>query len=159
MRHATLPTILAAFLCFTLHEASVFSANINNPDKPNLLIIMTDEHNLRTLGCYRDLLSNDQAFVWGNNVKVDTPHIDGLAKQGALFSNYYVTNPVCTPSRASFLSGLYPSDTGAWYNHQAFNKDVVTFAEVLEKYGYWTSYMGKWHLVCFFSVFCCYPYF
>jgi uncharacterized sulfatase len=47
---------------------------------PNLLIIHTDEHNFRTLGCYRALLPPEQAFIWGDGIKVDTPHIDSLAK-------------------------------------------------------------------------------
>lgn len=82
------------------------AGKINDPDKPNLLVIMTDEHNVRTLGCYRERMSKDQAFVWGENVKVDTPNIDSLAHEGALFENFYATAPVCTPSRGSFLSGV-----------------------------------------------------
>ena len=79
----------------------------NDIDKsPNLLIIMTDEHNIRTLGCYRELMDESQAFVWGNGVKVDTPNIDRLASQGALLTNYNVASPTCTPSRASFFSGV-----------------------------------------------------
>lgn len=120
----------------------------NDIDKsPNLLIVMTDEHNIRTLGCYRDLMDESQAFVWGNGVKVDTPNIDRLASQGALLTNYNVASPTCTPSRASFFSGLYPNATGAWGNHEPYHDDIVTFGEILaEKRGYRTSYMGKWHL-------------
>ena len=51
-------------------------------DKPNLLIIYTDEHNFRTLGCYRELMSDDQPYVWGAGIKVDTPNLDSLAADG-----------------------------------------------------------------------------
>ena len=77
-------------------------------DKPNLVIIYTDEHNLRTIGAYRDILQKDQAFVWGDGVKLPTPHLDALAENGAIYSNFYTVAPLCTPSRASFFTGLYP---------------------------------------------------
>ena len=72
--------------------------------KPNLIVIHTDEHNFRTLGCYRDQLTEDQAFVWGKGVEVKTPHIDRIANEGAICNNYYASSPVCTPSRASLVS-------------------------------------------------------
>lgn len=114
--------------------------------QPNLLVIMTDEHNFRTLGCYRALLPEAQAFVWGPGVKVETPHIDWLARHGAIADRYYATSPVCTPSRAAFVSGLYPQNTGAPRNNLPMNDSVVTFAEVLRRRGYATGYAGKWHL-------------
>ena len=52
--------------------------------RPNLLIIHTDEHNFRTLGCYRALLPTNQAYVWGDGVAVETPNIDWLAQHGSL---------------------------------------------------------------------------
>lgn len=114
--------------------------------KPNLLVIHTDEHNFRTLGCYRDLMSDDQSFVWGDGVKVETPHIDSLARDGAIATSYYASSPVCTPSRASLVSGLYPVHTGSPVNDMPLNDNLVTFAEVLQRDGYATSYVGKWHL-------------
>lgn len=114
--------------------------------KPNLLIIHTDEHNFRTLGCYRDLMTEDQAFVWGPSVKVDTPHIDSLARDGAICDSYYSSSPVCSPSRASFVSGLYPIATDVYKNDIPLKEGLVTFAEVLKNQGYATSYLGKWHL-------------
>ncbi len=114
--------------------------------KPNLIIIHTDEHNFRTLGCYRETLSDDQAFVWGKDAFVETPHIDRLAKQGVLCTNFYATSPVSTPSRASMITGLYPIATGSHRNHMPLNDDVVTFAQILKEAGYATSYVGKWHL-------------
>lgn len=114
--------------------------------KKNVLIIQTDEHNFRTLGVYRDLMSREQAFVWGDGVKVDTPHIDRIGKEGAVCTSYYATSPVCTPSRASLMSGLYPQNTGSIQNDRPLLDSVVTFAEVLRRKGYATGYAGKWHL-------------
>lgn len=115
-------------------------------DQPNLVVVMTDEHNFRTLGCYRDRLAEDQAFVWGKGVKVDTPHLDALAAEGALLTNFYASSPVCSPSRAAFLTGLMPHLTGTPTNDRPLHDHMVTFAEVLGKNGYSTAYLGKWHL-------------
>ena len=114
--------------------------------QPNLLIIQTDEHNFRTLGCYRQQMSFEQAHVWGRGVRVDTPHIDSIARQGAICTSFYAASPVCTPSRASLVSGLYPQATGSPSNDMPLNDDIVTFAEILRRKGYATAYVGKWHL-------------
>jgi arylsulfatase A-like enzyme len=116
------------------------------PARPNLLVIMTDEHNFRTLGCYRALMPPAQGMVWGPDVKVETPHLDWLARNGAIADRFYATSPVCTPSRAAFVSGLYPQNTGAHRNNLPMHDSVVTFAEVLRRQGYATGYAGKWHL-------------
>ena len=114
--------------------------------KPNLIIIHTDEHNFRTLGCYRKTLVPKQAFMWGEGNVVKTPNIDAIAANGALCTNFYATSPVCTPSRAAFVSGQYPYETGAYQNNKHLEDDVVTFATTLGKQGYVTGYAGKWHL-------------
>lgn len=113
--------------------------------KPNLLVIQTDEHNFRTLGCYRKLLSKKQAFMWGPSI-VETPHIDRLADEGAICMSFYATTPVCSPSRSSFVSGRYPQNTPVVNNNIPMDDDVVTFAEILRRNGYATGYAGKWHL-------------
>lgn len=123
-----------------------FVLSLQAAKTPNLILIYTDEHNFRTLGCYREQLSDEEAFVWGEGVKVDTPHIDSLAKEGTLLTSFYVATPVCSPSRASIISGLYPHATGVPQNDLPMNDDVVTFAEVLGNKGYATSFIGKWHL-------------
>jgi len=124
---------------------SSISPTTTDIDKPNLVIIMTDEHNIRTLGCYRRYLEEDS--IWGEGVIVDTPNIDSLARDGAIFTNFNSVEPLCTPSRASFMSGLYPHFTGAIKNHQVLHADIVTFAEILQKRAnYKTGYVGKWHL-------------
>ncbi len=121
-------------------------ADTQAKNKPNLLIIHTDEHNFRTLGCYRETLPPEQAFMWGPKAIVKTPHIDSIAKNGVLCTSFYASSPVCSPSRASFVSGLYPHNTGTPGNDFPMKDSVVTFAKVLADNGYATGYAGKWHL-------------
>jgi uncharacterized sulfatase len=121
-------------------------AQTQNGEKPNLLIIHTDEHNLRTLGAYRETMSKEQALIWGENNFVETPNIDRLANEGAICENWYATSPVCTPSRASMVSGLYPVATGSPVNNMPMKDEVTTFAQILKDKGYATAYIGKWHL-------------
>ncbi len=128
---------ICAFLIFT----SIYSQK-----KPNLIIVHTDEHSFRTLSCYQKLLLEDQAFVWGKGNNVDTPNIDRIANEGAICTSYYASSPVCTPSRASVVTGLYPQATGAPKNGLHLKEGVPTFASILEKEGYATAYVGKWHL-------------
>jgi arylsulfatase A-like enzyme len=116
--------------------------------KPNVLIVMTDEHNLRTIGKYRELLgasssNSSQAFIWGEDVKVPTDNIDSLAADGATFANFYTASPVCTTSRGTFFTGTYPSTNGAVGNSIAMNGDALTFAQVMNDAGYRTGYIGK----------------
>jgi len=118
----------------------------NKIKRPNLLIIQTDEHNFRTLGCYRKLMNSDQAMIWGPDAKVETPHIDSIAAQGATCTRCYATSPVCSPSRGAFVTGLYPQNTPVVQNNVPLGDDVITFAELLRKAGYSTGYAGKWHL-------------
>ncbi|MEM9368236.1 MAG: sulfatase-like hydrolase/transferase, partial [Planctomycetota bacterium] len=112
----------------------------------NLIVIQTDEHNFRTLGCYRNTLTPDQAFVWGPEAVVETPHLDSIAERGAICTSFYVNSPVCTPSRAAFFSGCYPQNTNAWQNDRPYDSRVVTWAQVLSDHGYASGYAGKWHL-------------
>ena len=76
---------------------------------------------------------------------VETPHIDWLAEHGALCTSFYATTPVCSPSRAAFVSGRYPQNTPVVTNNIPMDDDVVTFAEILRRRGYATGYAGKWH--------------
>lgn len=115
------------------------------PVRPNLLIIQTDEHNFRTLGCYRDTLSRQQAEMWGPAV-LATPHLDRLARSGAICTSFYATTPVCSPSRAALVSGRYPQHTDVSTNNIPLRESTVTFAELLRRRGYATGFAGKWHL-------------
>lgn len=113
--------------------------------KPNVLVIMTDEHNFRTLGCYRERLSPKQANMWGPAV-VETPFIDSIANDGVICTSYYATTPVCSPSRAALVSGWYPHLTPVNTNNIPLDNKVITFAEILKRAGYKTGFAGKWHL-------------
>ena len=119
-----------------------------SPRKPNLVIIHCDELNFRTIGCYRETLHPEQAYMWGKEkgAVCDTPHIDRIAKEGAICTKFYAATPVCSPSRSSFISGQYPHNTPVTNNSMRLGDEVVTFAETLRKAGYSTGYGGKWHL-------------
>lgn len=113
--------------------------------KPNLLIIHTDEHSFRTIGAYRELLPEGAQHLWGNAI-VKTPNLDRLAKEGAIATRFYANSPVCTPSRGCFQTGLYANKHGAEVNNNHMNEGIQTFARTLQKNGYHTIYLGKWHL-------------
>jgi arylsulfatase A-like enzyme len=138
--------LLDSLTVIFLVTATTMSCVSQPSTKPNLLIIQTDEHNFRTLGCYREQLSSDQALVWGEGNIVETPNIDLLADNGVIFTKFYAASPVCTPSRGSFISGLYPQNNGSPKNDLPLNDDVWTYSMVLRDDGYKTAFVGKWHL-------------
>ena len=74
------------------------------------------------------------------------PHIDWIAENGALCTKFYATTPVCSPSRAAFVTGRYPQNTPVTTNNIPMREDSVTFAQTLQQEGYTTGYAGKWHL-------------
>lgn len=105
---------------------------------PNLVIIMVDDLGYGDLGCY------------GNTIH-RTPNIDQLAAEGATFNNYYVTSPVCTPTRYALLTGKHPARAHMfevlWPPTQGgMAPEEITFAEWLREQGYKTGLAGKWHL-------------
>jgi len=112
---------------------ALLAARAAAQDRPNLLVILTDEHSFRSLGCY------------GGTV-VGTPNIDRIAREGAICTSFYATTPVCSPSRAAFVSGRYPQNTKVVINDIPLDDETVTFAEILRRRGYATGYAGKWHL-------------
>ncbi|MGI5899516.1 MAG: sulfatase-like hydrolase/transferase [Christensenellales bacterium] len=101
--------------------------------KPNLLFIFTDEQAAKTMGSY-------------GNSQISTPNMDRLAAQSQLFENAYVTQPVCTPSRSTILTGLYPHTNGCTKNNISLRPDTKCFPELADFTGYTTGYFGKWHL-------------
>jgi arylsulfatase A-like enzyme len=115
-------------------------------DKPNVIVFQTDEHNFRTIGAYREHLSEKQAFPWGNGVAVTTPHIDSLADNGSIATKFYANTPVCAPARAAFVSGHYPQNTPVVSNGVHLDDDIITYSKVLKDAGYVTGFAGKWHL-------------
>lgn len=139
-----LPRVLMFLACSCVISSVL--ADLPSERLPNLVIIQTDEHNFRTLGCYRDTLPSELAQAWGKDAIVDTPAIDSIAARGAICTSFYATSPVCTPSRASFFSGRYPHQTGSPQNDLPLDSSIVTFAETLKQLGYATGYAGKWHL-------------
>ena len=102
-------------------------------NRPNLLVIHTDQQSSWTLSCYDDSL-------------VSTPHADRLAAEGARFTQFFTNSAVCTPSRGCFVTGRYPHCHGAYRNNIPLGRDQTTFAHVLQQTGYDTGYAGKWHL-------------
>ena len=93
--------LIALMITTELGQQNGF-ADEGNRDKPNVIVIMTDEHNFRTLGCYRETMEKRQAYMWGPSV-VETPNIDWIAKSGAMCTSFYATTPVCSPSRLSLI--------------------------------------------------------
>ncbi|MCA8989521.1 MAG: sulfatase, partial [Planctomycetaceae bacterium] len=75
-----------------------------------------------------------------------TPHIDRLADEGVRFANMFVTTSLCSPSRASFLSGLYANTHGVVDNFTDYPRDLDSFPKRLQEAGYQTGYIGKWHM-------------
>ncbi|RMF43975.1 MAG: DUF229 domain-containing protein [Planctomycetota bacterium] len=126
--------------CFAI----AFGAHAAAP--PSVLLIITDEHNFRTLGCYRELLPPQQAEMWGPGAVVDTPHLDSLARDGVLCARAYATSPVCSPCRAAMMTGRYPHMVGVPANDRVLDRSIPTLADRLNRRGYLTAYMGKWHL-------------
>ncbi len=128
-------------VAMTLVATASFAAK-----QPNVLVVMTDEQNFRTIGAYRATLSEEAAEPWGKGVAVDTPNLDRLAKMGALCTGVYATEPVSSASRSSLMTGMYPLTTHVITNDLHMNDELETFAETLLKRGYKTGYVGKWHL-------------
>ncbi len=100
---------------------------------PNLLFLYTDEQRWDTLGAY-------------GNGRIETPNLDRLAARSTLFEQAYVTQPVCTPSRSSLLTGLYPHATGLTENNIPLPRNVRCLPEMLEGGDYVCAHHGKWHL-------------
>lgn len=117
-------------------------------ERPNILLILTDDQGWPTLGCY------------GGSI-VPTPNLDRLAANGARFTNAYVTSQ-CTPTRATLLTGQYTARHGlwhvlSWYGYprarvtepmfpENYSRNTFTIAKGLQKAGYRTAIVGKWHL-------------
>ena len=80
----------ASFCVYLVLLASTWRRVLSQDENPNLIVVMTDEQNFRTVGAYRNLMSDDQAFPWGEGVSVDTPNIDRLAREGTLQNIFYL---------------------------------------------------------------------
>lgn len=102
-------------------------------DKPNLLLLWTDEQRADTLAVY-------------GNPRYRMPALNRLAQESIVFERCYVTQPVCTPSRSSVLTGLWPHTSGCIQNNIPLRPETRTLPELVADPAYRTGYIGKWHL-------------
>src|SRR5438270_2077983 len=100
--------------------------------KRNLVIFLPDQQRADTLACY-------------GNGKVHAPNLNKLASESVVFNRAYVTQPVCSPSRASFMTGLWPHTTGCTNNGFALDRRLATLPDLIGD-NYRAGYVGKWHL-------------
>ncbi|MFZ5829292.1 MAG: sulfatase [Planctomycetota bacterium] len=125
--HASLILLLTA--CATFFGTIAAAAE----KRPNVIFILTDDQRSDMLSC-------------AGHPFLKTPHLDQLAAEGALFRNMFVTTSLCSPSRASFLSGLYAHAHGVVNNFTDYPNDLPNFPRQLKAAGYATAYIGKWHM-------------
>lgn len=111
-------------------------------DRPNVIFILTDDQGPWAAGCY-------------GNPEIRTPNIDRIARAGILFSHFFVATPVCSPSRATFLTGRIPSQHGIheWIKDEnvgpkatALTASEVAYTDIMAQHGYRCGLSGKWHL-------------
>ena len=99
--------------------------------QPNILLITSDQQHYDTLGI--------------TNPRIQTPHLDRLARQGVRFDRAYCNNPVCSPSRSTILTGLYPAWHGCWTIGVKLPEDVPTVPDLMREHGYRAILIGKAH--------------
>lgn len=132
--------LILGIALFTAHTKS-YSQILTNPKPANILCILVDDLGYGDLSCQ-------------GAIDMQTPNIDNLSNQGLTFTNFYANSTVCSPSRASLLSGRYPDMVGvpgvirqnvknSWGN---LAEDAILISEVLQAKGYHTGIIGKWHL-------------
>ena len=102
--------------------------------RPNIIFILTDDQRYDAMSC--------AGHPW-----LKTPNMDRLAKEGVMFQNAFVTTSLCSPSRASFLTGCYAHTHEVFMNNgRDPNPSIPTFPQLLRKAGYQTAFIGKWHM-------------
>jgi arylsulfatase A-like enzyme len=117
-----------------LHQKACSQNLSSKQEKPNIIMLMAD-----------DLGWGDIGF--NGNEKIITPNLDGMAADGIKFTNFYAAAPLCSPTRASCLTGRSPFRQGIFAAHTgAMRHAEKTIAEVVKKEGYATGFFGKWHL-------------
>ncbi len=128
-----MPSVICSVMLQLLVARGAFAAGAIIGERPNILVIMSDEHNASVLGCY------------GNRI-VRTPNLDRLAAGGVVFSAAYTNSPLCVPCRLSFTSGKYISRVGAWNNNCWLpSADYPSIARVMNAAGYESFLCGKMH--------------
>lgn len=121
------------FLSFQAENIKSDSPLKTKKKRPNIIFIMTDDHTQKAISAYGSQL-------------IQTPNIDRIANEGILFTRSFVTNSICAPSRAVMLTGKYSHMNGLRDNHDVFDTSQMVFPKLLQKVGYQTSIVGKWHL-------------
>jgi len=106
---------------------------MSDQEKLNLLFIFTDQQRADTMAAY-------------GNLQIEVPNLNKLAREAVVFERAYVTQPICTPSRSSIMTGLYPHNTGCVRNNVPLPRDVYTLVELADFKEYRKCYIGKWHL-------------
>jgi len=134
MRHLLICLIMLAAIIAVLTNpaASVASSSNTNPQRPNILLIVGDDHRTATYGAY-------------GNKDIRTPNLDQLADAGVRFDRAYCNSPMCTSSRQSFLTGRYPRAVGVTMLRHKLDDAEVTLADRLREAGYRTGAFGKMH--------------
>ena len=104
-----------------------------NKRRPNIIFIMSDDHASHAMSCYGSKINK-------------TPNLDRIANEGMRFTNSFCTNSICAPCRAVILTGKYSHLNGVIDNSKKFDGGQQTFPKLLQKVGYKTAMIGKWHL-------------
>ena len=109
------------------------TAALQSRQRPNLLFVFADQWRAQAMG-------------YSGNTDVQTPNIDKFASQSVVYTNAVSNCPVCSPFRASLMTGQYPLTHGVYLNDLQLNDRAVSFAQAYNDAGYKTGYIGKWHL-------------
>lgn len=107
-------------------------------NRPNIIYIMSDDHARQAISAYGSVVSS----------LAPTPNIDRIAHEGARFDNVFVENSLSTPSRACLMTGLYSHQNGQQQLGEGIDSTKTFFTELLQKEGYQTAVVGKWHMRC-----------
>ncbi|XP_062371081.1 steryl-sulfatase [Cinclus cinclus] len=135
---------MGLLLLLIIFQCAINSVKTHSVSKPNIILLMADDLGIGDLGCY-------------GNRTLRTPNIDRIAEEGVTLTQHIAASPLCTPSRAAFLTGRYPIRSGM----VAFSRvgvflfsassgglpsEEITFSKLLKQKGYATALIGKWHL-------------